>query len=46
MKTKSLLTITIDEKLLEKFKKVCRKKGYKVSTKIETFVREFMEGEK
>jgi len=44
MKTKTLLTITIDKKLLEKFKKECKKKGYKVSTKIEALVRDFLEG--
>ena len=45
MKTKTLLTITIDEELLKKFRNICKKKGYKVSTKIETLVRDFLEEE-
>lgn len=43
MKTKTLLTITIDDELLEKFRQECKKKGYKISTKIETLVRDFFE---
>lgn len=45
MKTK--VTITIDESILRKFKEICEKYGYKMSTKIETFIKEFIEkGEK
>lgn len=40
MKTK--LTITIEKELLRKFKEFCGKEGYKVSTKIEKLVDEFL----
>lgn len=40
MKTK--LTITISAEVLEEFKKICKKEGYKVSTKIERLVEEFV----
>lgn len=35
------LTITIDENILKRFKEVCERYGYKVSTKIEKLVEEF-----
>jgi len=41
MKTK--LTITIDKELIKRFKEFCDKEGYKVSTKIEKIVRDFLE---
>lgn len=45
MKTK--LTITIDEDLLKKFRKTCQEYGYKMSTKIERLIKDFMKkGEK
>jgi len=45
MKTK--LTITINEDTLKKFRKTCQKYGYKMSTKIEILIKDFMEnGEK
>jgi antitoxin component of RelBE/YafQ-DinJ toxin-antitoxin module len=44
MKTK--LTITIDEKILEKFREICEREGYKMSTKIERLVEEFIKGGK
>lgn len=43
MKTK--LTITISVEVLEEFKKICEKEGYKVSTKIERLVAEFVKKE-
>lgn len=42
MKTK--LTITIDEEILKEFRELCRKEGFKMSTKIERLVEEFIEG--
>jgi metal-responsive CopG/Arc/MetJ family transcriptional regulator len=39
------LTITIDEKILEKFRKICEREGYKISTKIEKLVEEFIRKE-
>lgn len=44
---KRRITITIDKDLLEEFREVCNKHGYKMSTKIEILVRNFLEkGEK
>jgi metal-responsive CopG/Arc/MetJ family transcriptional regulator len=39
------LTITIDEKILEKFRKICEREGYKMSTKIERLIEEFIKSE-
>lgn len=36
------LTITIDEKILKEFRKICEKEGYKMSTKIERLIEEFI----
>jgi len=45
MKTK--LTITIDKNVLSKFRETCQKYGYKMSTKIESLIKEFVDrGEK
>lgn len=42
---KSKITLTIDEKILEKFKKSCREKGMKVSSRIEILIgKELMDG--
>ena len=41
MKTK--LTLTIDEKLVKEFKEVCEKYGYKMSTKVELLIKDFIE---
>jgi antitoxin component of RelBE/YafQ-DinJ toxin-antitoxin module len=35
------VTITVDEELLEKFKKLCESQDIKVSTKINTLMREW-----
>ena len=40
MKTK--MTITIDDSVLKKFREMCQKHGYKMSTKIESLVKEFI----
>ena len=40
MKTK--LTITIDKEILDKFRQICKNEGYKVSTKIDRLVEEFV----
>lgn len=42
MKTKAKLTITIDENVLKKFREICEKEGFKMSTKIERLIEEFM----
>ncbi|AJF62525.1 MAG: hypothetical protein QT11_C0001G0377 [archaeon GW2011_AR20] len=38
---KTRLTITIDEKILNKFKEICKREGYKISTKVERLIEEF-----
>ena len=38
---KTRLTITIDKNILNKFKELCRKEGYKISTKVERLIEEF-----
>lgn len=43
MKTKTKLTITIDENILKEFREICKKEGFKMSTKIERLIKEFME---
>jgi len=35
------LTITVDKELLERFKKSCREKDIKVSTKVNTLMKEW-----
>mgnify|MGYP001561328479 CR=1 FL=1 len=40
MKTK--ITITIEKEVLKKFREICDKEGYKISTKIEKLVGEFL----
>jgi len=35
------LTITVDEEVLEEFKKVCEKMDIKISTKINTLMKEW-----
>ena len=40
MKTK--LTITIDKELIKRFKEFCDREGYKVSTKIDKLIEEFL----
>jgi len=40
MRTK--LTITIDEKILKKFRDMCKKEGFKMSTKIEKLIENFL----
>ncbi|MFH0973534.1 MAG: hypothetical protein V1817_01970 [Candidatus Micrarchaeota archaeon] len=39
---KEKLTITIDRGILKRFKDLCKKEGFKVSTKIEKLVEEFI----
>jgi hypothetical protein len=39
---KSKLTITMDKKVLGDFRRVCEEQGFKMSTKIERLVVEFM----
>jgi len=41
---KRRITITIDKDLLEEFRKVCNKHGYKMSTKIEILIKNFLKG--
>ena len=43
MKTK--LTITIEEAVLKKFRDICEKEGFKMSTKIERLIDEFIKGD-
>lgn len=40
---KTRLTITIEESTLEDFRKLCKKEGFKMSTKIERLVEDFIE---
>lgn len=40
MKTK--ITITIDKKILHRFREICQDEGFKMSTKIEKLVEEFI----
>mgnify|MGYP001613389812 CR=1 FL=1 len=37
------LTITVDKQILEKFKKLCEKNDIKISTKINTLIKEWIE---
>jgi len=39
---KEKLTITIDKKILMKFRKICNEEGFKLSTKIEKLVENFI----
>lgn len=43
MQTKTKLTLTIDKDLAKKFKQICEEYGYKMSTKVERFIKEFIE---
>lgn len=36
------LTITVDEEILKRFRAVCKKEGFKMSTKIERLIDEFV----
>ena len=45
-KMKTKLTITIDEKILKEFRNTCEKEGFKMSTKIEKLVEEFIKKNK
>ena len=38
---KTRLTITIEERILNRFKEICKKEGYKISTKLERLIEEF-----
>lgn len=40
------VTITVDEKLFEEFKRVCEKNDIKVSTKINTLIKEWVDNNK
>ena len=39
---KKKITITIDEKILKEFREVCEEEGFKMSTKIERLIDEFV----
>lgn len=39
---KKKLTITIDESVLKGFRKICDKEGFKMSTKIERLIENFI----
>ncbi len=39
---KTRLTITIDKNILNRFKEICKKEGYKISTKVERLIEEFI----
>lgn len=39
---KSIITITVDKGVLEKFKKICVQKDMKISTKINTLMTEWV----
>jgi len=39
---KKKITITIDKKILKGFRKVCEEEGFKMSTKIERLIDEFV----
>jgi|TARA_Y100000310_G_scaffold231700_1_gene234345 antitoxin component of RelBE/YafQ-DinJ toxin-antitoxin module len=43
---KTRFTLTIDEKLLEQFKEVCSKYGYKMSPKVGLLIKDFIENAK
>ena len=43
---KSKITITIDDKILGKFRRVCEEQGFKMSTKIERLVANFMKNQR
>ena len=43
MSRKIPVTITVDSDLFEKFKKVCEENDIKVSTKINTLIKEWLE---
>jgi MoaA/NifB/PqqE/SkfB family radical SAM enzyme len=40
------VTITLDKELFEKFKKACRERDFKVSTKINGLIKEWLNGSK
>ncbi|HDI73246.1 MAG TPA: hypothetical protein ENF58_03840 [Candidatus Altiarchaeales archaeon] len=40
------ITVTVDEEVLEEFKKVCEKNDIKISTKINSLMKEWLEREK
>ncbi|MEM2131551.1 MAG: hypothetical protein QXR96_03435 [Candidatus Woesearchaeota archaeon] len=43
--SKTQINITVDKEVLDKFKKICKKKDIKISTKINTLIREWTEKE-
>ena len=43
---KKRYTLSIDENLLEDFREVCKKYGYKMSTKVELLIKDFIENAK
>ena len=42
MSRKILVTITVDSDIFEKFKKICERNDVKVSTKINTLIKEWL----
>lgn len=43
---KEKITITIDEEVLKEFRKVCKEEGFKMSTKIEKLIENFIKSQR